>query len=493
MTEPQWEPIEPLSDRDRTIDLAAIRPLCDTWRAAKVRLESDSPANLKEFTQRLIRRMSVETGILERLYDLDRGTTEALVATGFMEDLVSRSSTDIEPAKLIDVLKDQEAAIKLVMDCVAGNRALTKSVVHELQAILTRHQDTTTAVDQFGHRLEIPLLRGRFKEQPNNPRRSDGQMHEYCPPVQVDSEMENLLRWLADYDQEDPIIVATWLHHRFTQIHPYQDGNGRVARALTTLVLLRAELLPLVVDRDMRLEYIASLESADHGELAPLAHMFARLERAAISQALSVDADAELSQQKTVTAAVIESLADKLGKRRLEKLAELRMVNDVAMDLREAARTSLEVALARLGNAVAAIEVPDIHVTVGGNDHNNGYWYKSEVMKSANGSGTFANFAEDHYFIKATIRAGRERLVFVASLHHVGRELSGIMEATAFAQLQSFEDSEDRTWESQEFFTCSLEPFVFTHKTNIGDIRDAFSRWLDSALALAIKEYGDRL
>ena len=31
-------------------------------------------------------------------------------------------------------------------------------------------------------------------------------------------------------------IEATWLHHRFTQIHPFQDGNGRVARALASLV-----------------------------------------------------------------------------------------------------------------------------------------------------------------------------------------------------------------------------------------------------------------
>jgi len=40
---------------------------------------------------------------------------------------------------------------------------------------------------------------------------------------------------------------------------------------------------------------------------------------------------------------------------------------------------------------------------------------------------------------------------------------------------------------------CSVEPFVFTHQTNTAEIKDAFSRWLDRALAIAIKEYGDRL
>lgn len=493
MTDLRWKPIEPLSDDDRAIDLAAIRPLYDTWKASKTRLESDSPANLKEFTQRLVRRLSVETGILERLYDLDRGTTEALVATGFVEDLVTRSSTDIEPSRLIDILRAQEAAIQLVMDCVAGSRVLTKSIVHELHAILTRHQDTTTAIDQFGKRLEIPLLKGRFKEQPNNPRRPDGSIHEYCPPVHVDSEMENLLNWLAGYEKDDPIIVASWFHHRFTQIHPYQDGNGRVARALTTLVLLRAELLPLVVDRDMRIEYIQSLESADRGDLSPIAGLFARLERTAILQALSVDVDAEASHQRTLTSAVIETLADRFGKRRQAKLAELRRVNDVARSLRSEARSSLTDALNRLATAVSEIAEPEVHIAEGGSDRGNAHWYKFEVVKSANEAGKFANFTEDHYFLKATIRAERERLVFVTSFHHVGRELSGIMEATAFAQLESFEQSDDRESVSQDFFLCSLEPFVFTYKTSQDEILEAFARWLDSALAVAIKEYGDRL
>lgn len=105
-----------------------------------------------------------------------------------------------------------------------------------------------------------PSIKGEFKKQPNNPTRPDGSLHEYCPPVQVESEIENLLRWLGEYSGEDPIVVASWLHHRFTQIHPYQDGNGRVGRALVTLVLLQADLLPLVIDRDLRTEYLEALE-----------------------------------------------------------------------------------------------------------------------------------------------------------------------------------------------------------------------------------------
>jgi Fic family protein len=493
VTDYSWKPISPLSAVERNIDLAAMRPLYDTWHASKDRLEQSSPASLKEFTQRLVRRLSVETGILERLYDLDRGTTEALVANGFVEELVSRSSTDIDPSRLIDILRDQEAAIQLVIDCVAGNRTLTKSVIHELHAILTKHQDTTAAIDQFGNRRDIQLLKGRFKEHPNNPKRPDGTTHEYCPPVHVESEMDNLLSWLSQYSPEDPVIVSVWFHHRFTQIHPYQDGSGRVARALTTLVLLRARLLPLVIDRDLRVEYINALERADDQDLSPLALLFARLERNAILQALSVDADAEISHQRSLTSAVLETLKDKFGRRREAKDAELRKVNEVAVALRSRARRALEQAYHELGKTVSQVAEPDISIFEGGPDRNNAHWYKYEVVKSANESGKYANFSESHYFLKASIRAERERLVFVISFHHVGRELSGIMEATAFAQLESYEDSDDRKSVSQEFFLCSPEPFVFTYQTKEREVADAFARWLDTALAVAIKEYGDRL
>ena len=493
MREYRWKPIEPLSNADRAIDLADIRPLYETWRAAKGRLQQSSPEGLQRFATQLVRRLSIETGILEQLYDLDRGTTEALVTAGFIEDLVARSSTDIEPARLVSILRDQEAAIELVMDCVGQQRALTRGVVHELHTTLTRHQETTIAVDQFGKRFDIPLSRGAFKKQPNNPTRPDGVIHEYCPPEHVDAEVDRLVEWLASYRDEDPLIVAAWAHHRFTQIHPYQDGNGRVARILTTLILLETDLLPLVIDRDLRSEYIDCLEKADFGDLGALASLFARLERNAILQALSIDVDSEISAARSLTSAVIESLAAKFGKRRAVKQAEFRQVNDLAELLRGRTRRQIERAFTQLKDPVSFAGAPEIHVTEGGPDRDNAHWYKFEVVKSGEASGKYVNFNEAHYFLKASMRVGRERLTFVTSFHHVGRELSGIMGVTAFARLESYENSDDRELVSEEFSQASLEPFVITWKTRDKEITSAFERWLDAALAIAIKEFGDRL
>ena len=84
-----WKPIQPLGDVEKQIDLAAMRPLYENWRESRKRIQQSSQGRLADFNQRLVRRLSVETGILERLYDLDRGTTEALVAHGFAEEFVN--------------------------------------------------------------------------------------------------------------------------------------------------------------------------------------------------------------------------------------------------------------------------------------------------------------------------------------------------------------------------------------------------------------------
>jgi hypothetical protein len=206
-----------------------------------------------------------------------------------------------------------------------------------------------------------------------------------------------------------------------------------------------------------------------------------------------VDADAEISRQRTLTSAVISSLADKLAKRKEQKLADLRCVNQIARELRDQAHASLEKSFHQIELTVSDTGPTESFVQTGGSDRGNAHWYKFEVVTSAKEAGKFANFAEDHYFIKGSIRAARERLVFVISFHHVGRELTGIMEATAFSKLESYEDSEDRKSVDERFFVCSIEPFVFTHQTDGNEISDAFNRWLDQALAVAVKEYGDRL
>jgi hypothetical protein len=78
-SEYRWKRIEPLTDQEKAIDLSDILPLSESWKQFKSRLNDSNPTGLRQFNERLIRSLSIETGILERIYDLDRGTTEVSI------------------------------------------------------------------------------------------------------------------------------------------------------------------------------------------------------------------------------------------------------------------------------------------------------------------------------------------------------------------------------------------------------------------------------
>jgi len=70
--------------------------------------------------------------------------------------------------------------------------------------------------------------------QPNHVRRPDGTLMEYVPPEHVQIEMERLIAFYQAAQGIHPLVRAAWLHHAFILIHPFEGGNGRVARALAT-------------------------------------------------------------------------------------------------------------------------------------------------------------------------------------------------------------------------------------------------------------------
>ena len=266
-----------------------------------------------------------------------------------------------------------------------------------------------------------------------------------------------------------------------------------MARAVSTLVLLKADLLPIVIDRDSRTEYLDALGAADNSNLTPLVTHFANLEKRAILQALSVETEQPTVAGRSIASQVIESLKAKLERRRAEKDEQLRKVNVVARALRGRAETTILNALKTLERTASTIGESHVFVTLGGPDKDNEHWYKFDVIQSAKSSGKWVNFDEDHYFVKGSIRVQNVRLVFVTSLHHIGRELSGVMEATAFAWLESFENPGDHAPEARQYFVSSLEPFVMAWNTNVSDVTSLFDQWLDSAMAVAFKEFADRV
>jgi Fic family protein len=79
----------------------------------------------------------------------------------------------------------------------------------------------------------------------------------------IPGEMQKLVKWYNDNEKElHPIELAATLHQRFVFIHPFVDGNGRVARLLMNLALLRNGYTIAIIPAILRHEYIYSLETA---------------------------------------------------------------------------------------------------------------------------------------------------------------------------------------------------------------------------------------
>lgn len=114
---------------------------------------------------------------------------------------------------------------------------------------------------------------------------------QFPPDREVGPLLDELLTWLNSTAAADshPAVRAGIFHQRFTAIHPFRDGNGRTARALTTLILWRAgfPLEILILQRildERRANYISALREADRGKLAVWVEFFVEAVRDALRE-----------------------------------------------------------------------------------------------------------------------------------------------------------------------------------------------------------------
>ncbi len=310
-----WKQIE-FSNSWEQCNTTKLDSILPSWIRRREILKEDSD-EYKHFVDRLKRQHAIETGIVERLYDLKEGITETFVKEGFVEAYLQHGDSNIPPKQLMNYLQDNFAAIDFVFDVVKNDRNITISFIKELHQLITSHQDTAEGRDQFGNKLQIKLLKGDFKTRDNNPTRPDGTMFVYCPPIHVASEMDNLILIYQDLLKREinPIIIATWFHHSFTQIHPFQDGNGRIARLMASLILIKHNLFPLTVKRNDKPRYIDALEWSDLGLPQQLIDLFCETQKRNIETALNLKLDLSLSTSSLSD--VVDIFAQKLENKNL--------------------------------------------------------------------------------------------------------------------------------------------------------------------------------
>ncbi len=83
-------------------------------------------------------------------------------------------------------------------------------------------------------------------------------------PEKVEQEMEKIIKWyIENKEKMHPLKLAALFHGKFEQIHPFEDGNGRVGRFLMNIILLNHKYPPLIIRKSQRIAYLKALENYD--------------------------------------------------------------------------------------------------------------------------------------------------------------------------------------------------------------------------------------
>ncbi len=142
--------------------------------------------------------------------------------------------------------------------------AIGHSKAYDLIYSLIQNKDLTEANILELHRLFYeqinPENAGKYRDKKVI---ITGTTYEPPAPDKVQGLIQNLLEQLPRKEKElHPVEFAAWFHLHFVNIHPFIDGNGRTARLLTNLILLKAGYAVIIIPPVVRADYIEALKAA---------------------------------------------------------------------------------------------------------------------------------------------------------------------------------------------------------------------------------------
>jgi Fic family protein len=473
-----WKPIDDLPGNWETLGDKDVSAVLNAWKSRAVDMRQDE--SYKRFLTKLRRQWAIETGYIERLYSLSEGVTKTLIEKGLDAALLSHEDTGQPADDVIALIKDQQTAIEGLYNFIGGERPLGKSYLFQLHATLTAHQKTYEGKDTLGQRVVRDLPHGIFKTQKNNVESSDGSVFEFCPPEHVDMEIEHLLAMHREHERMNvpPDVEAAWLHHRFTLIHPFTDGNGRMSRCLATLVFLKSEWFPLVITRRERADYISALRTADGGDLGALVKLFDELQIRSAREAMSLSE--EVAEEVAQVTDILGAVKSKFRARRDALNQQKRRVLITADVLAKAAERRLSEVAAEINSAIKneGENFHAFHAFSPRTDSRAGY-NSHQIIQCAKALGYYANRNTYQAWCSlGIVTDSRTDLLF--AFHGIGGESNGVLVCAAMAYMRQTTDEEGTV--ISEVTPLSSEPFYFTYSQNEQDVAHNFRKWIDQRL-----------
>ena len=288
-----WRPLTGMPEEARAWGVPGYAAMAKEWTEIRGRLNrrAEPKAFVDLWLVERLRAFAIETGQIEGLYTMRRGITLQLMAEGLSGVVGTHTVEGIEDRTIRGLLADQEAALHVLFEDISQGRPLTLHTIKTWHQLLTRHQETVTGLTLDGRKVQVRFTeKGRWKDRPNNPKRPDGVVHQYCPPEQVQQEMDRFIELHGEIrDADYPTDVeAAWMHHRFVRTHPFRDGNGRVSRLLMAHAYMRRGEPPPVISQANWTHYIIALEAADRGNLRAFSDFLGYLALASLNSAIAL-------------------------------------------------------------------------------------------------------------------------------------------------------------------------------------------------------------
>lgn len=185
-----------------------------------------------------------------------------------------------------NTLTESETKVLLEDGLTAGGKPLRDTYeavghakAYDFMFSLLHHQDVSEADILRLHFLfysQIDEARaGVYRQEPVF---ISGSSHPVTAPEDIPQAMRAFCSWLREERKQlPPVEQAALAHQKFVFIHPFIDGNGRVARLLMNVVLIQNGWLPAVIPPIRRAEYIRLLEKA-HEDVKPFTDFIAEME-----------------------------------------------------------------------------------------------------------------------------------------------------------------------------------------------------------------------
>lgn len=186
---------------------------------------------------------------------------------------------------------------------------------------------------------------GRFRDQQVLIR---GAKHQPPEHRYVAGMMEQFLERLRDVKDVNVIQLATWAHWSIARIHPFMDGNGRMARLWQDLILFRGRFTCAIIPPEAKTDYLRSLAAADEGDFNPLTQLIAQRVASTLDKYLIAQKEAEATSE-WAKKLIDETSARATERRRLaylrwsRKMEELRYEFEICASTVTHASTEIEI------------------------------------------------------------------------------------------------------------------------------------------------------